>query len=164
MFFLVYLLFTRVACCDMSHLQPTQLVAWLMQIFVSCCEVPMLFQKVKAFSGYILHEHHFFCFSFQYPNFCLGVSMLWTCWYILVAFMHFTLKTDLYNLWDINKIIFESFISMTIFNSHCPMRLIWTRSYHFVWNHAIKVGYGYFQVNETNEFGILSVWANLPDV
>ncbi|PON60261.1 Peptidase C50, separase [Parasponia andersonii] len=38
---------TRINCCDLSHIPLQQLVDWLMQAFVLCQEVPILFQKVS---------------------------------------------------------------------------------------------------------------------
>ncbi|XP_030477632.1 separase isoform X2 [Cannabis sativa] len=38
---------TRNNCCDLSHIQPQHIISWLMQAFVLCQEVPILFQKVS---------------------------------------------------------------------------------------------------------------------
>ncbi|XP_010245919.1 PREDICTED: separase isoform X3 [Nelumbo nucifera] len=36
---------TRVTCCDMSQIQISRIVSWLMQAFILCRELPLLFQK-----------------------------------------------------------------------------------------------------------------------
>ncbi|OVA03751.1 Peptidase C50 [Macleaya cordata] len=38
---------TRIACCDLSCIQIPQIVSWLLQAFILCCELPLLFQKVS---------------------------------------------------------------------------------------------------------------------